>query len=113
VWREKIREGTTRRAKFDMKYLKQNCQPNPKAGYCQDMAAGAKPGRPKNMKTFKSPLERGGSKKKGSMNIKLTLIDDEMESGELEEGKWELFERKRVQWRIIDVTCRKCMTTTL
>ncbi len=86
------------KAGFDIKYLQQNYQPNPKARYCPNVAAAAKSGRPKNMKRIKSLLE--GSKKKKrktkGTTTKRKSTDDEMEneildmtraSGELDEGK--------------------------
>ncbi len=63
------------KAGFDIKYLQQNYQPNPKARYCPNVAAAAKSGRPKNMKRIKSPLEEGSKKKK--RNTKGTTNYDE------------------------------------
>ena len=65
VWREQFGQEASMHCGFDMQYLKDHYQPNPKARYCPKVAAAAKSGRKKNMKRFKSPLEEGGKKKGG------------------------------------------------
>lgn len=64
VWREQFGSGTFMHAGFDIQYLKDKYQPNPKSHYCPKIAAAAKTGRKKNLKRFKSPLEKGASKKR-------------------------------------------------
>ena len=81
VWREQFGEGTVMRGGLDIQYLKNNYQPNPKLRYCPNIAAAAKAGRKKNMKRFKSPLEKKAKKRKATPKIKLTATE-EMELGE-------------------------------
>jgi hypothetical protein len=63
VWREQFGEGTVMHAGCDIQYLKDNYQPNQKSRYCPKISAAAKTGRKKNLKRFKSLLEKGAKKK--------------------------------------------------
>ena len=81
MWKEQLAEGMGIRAGFDIQYLKENYQPNPKHRYCPKIAAAAKAGRKKNLvKCFTSPLEQG-AKKMGKKRVKLSAME-EMELGE-------------------------------
>ena len=64
LWREQFGEGTVLNAGFDIHYLKNNYQPNPKLRYCPKIAAAEKTGRKKNLTRYKSPLEQSAKKKK-------------------------------------------------
>jgi len=66
VWREQFGEGTVMKAGFDITYLRNNSQPNPKLRYCPTMAAAEKTGRKKNMTRYKSLLEKGTKKRKSN-----------------------------------------------
>lgn len=72
MWREQFGEGTVMHVGCDIQYLKDNYQPNQKSHYCPKISAAAKSGRKKNLKRFKSPLEKGAKKKKGK---KRPLLD--------------------------------------
>ena len=81
VWREQYGEGTVFQAGFDMQFLKEKWQPNPKLRYCPKLAAAAKTGRKKNLKRHKSPLEKGKKRKKKEASTELTELE-ETELGE-------------------------------
>lgn len=64
VWREQFGEGTVLKAGFDIHYLKNLYQPNPKLRYCPKVAAAEKTGQKRNLTRYKSPVEQNGKKKK-------------------------------------------------
>ena len=78
LWREQFGEGTVLRAGFDISFLKNNYQPNPKLRYCPKIAAPEKIGRKKNLKRKKGPTEQGKKRKRKDKkdNIKLTDIEE-------------------------------------
>ena len=97
VWREQFGKGMVLNTGFDIHYLNNNYQPNPKLRYCPKMAATEKTGRKKNMNRHKSPLELSAKKKKHKKGNEKGCEEEVMEAnaaellgkgqGEEEEGE--------------------------